>query len=322
MWKRSTNINSRKLITASLLAWAFALQSDGAAAAETIPGFSGIWGHLTLPAFEPSLSGPGPVKNTVRIKPAAGLTNNSVRASSGLISDVSRLVGDYTNPILKPEAAEIVKQHGLISLTGVAYPTPSDQCWPTGVPYVFWNEGMQMLQEPDKVTLLYLNDHEVRHVRLNAQHPEQVTPSWYGDSVGHYENGTLVIDTIGFKKGPYSMVDIYGTPFSEALHVVERYRLIDYEAAEALEARPEKDGYDLNSVDPGFARDPSDKGKALLLEFTVEDSGVFTTPWSATITYRRPTTPLGGWPEFVCAENTRDYIGRVLHLPQAEKPDF
>jgi len=61
-----------------------------------------------------------------------------------------------------------------------------------------------------------------------------VTPSWYGDSVGHYEGDTLVIDTVGVKIGPFAMVDMYGTPHSPALHVVERYRLIDY--AEAKEA--------------------------------------------------------------------------------------
>ena len=68
-------------------------------------------------------------------------------------------------------------------------------------------------------------------VRLNQPHPANVTPSWYGDSVGHYEGDTLVIDTVGIKIGPFSMVDMYGTPYSEALHVVERYQLLDYEAA-------------------------------------------------------------------------------------------
>ena len=50
-----------------------------------------------------------------------------------------------------------------------------------------------------------------------------VTPAWYGDSVGHYEGDTLVIDTVGIKVGPFAMVDMYGTPHSAALHVVERY---------------------------------------------------------------------------------------------------
>jgi len=52
-----------------------------------------------------------------------------------------------------------------------------------------------------------------------------------------------------------------------------------------------------------FARNPDYKGKGLQLQFTVEDEGVFTMPWSATVTYRRPLSTLGGWPEFVCAEN-------------------
>jgi hypothetical protein len=57
-----------------------------------------------------------------------------------------------------------------------------------------------------------------------------VIPSWYGDSVGHYEGDTLVIDTVGIKIGPFSMVDWYGTPHAEALHVVERYRLLEQAA--------------------------------------------------------------------------------------------
>jgi hypothetical protein len=75
-------------------------------------------------------------------------------------------------------------------------------CWPGGVPFVLWNIGMQMLQQPDKITILYSNDHEVRHVRMNQSHPARVTPSWYGDSVGHYEGDTLVIDSVGVKIGP------------------------------------------------------------------------------------------------------------------------
>jgi hypothetical protein len=66
---------------------------------------------------------------------------------------------------------------------------------------------VQLLQRPDSITMLYDEDHEVRRVRMNQPHPAQVTPSWYGDSVGHYEGDTLVIDTVGFKIGPFSAVD-------------------------------------------------------------------------------------------------------------------
>ena len=166
------------------------------------------------------------------------------------------------------------------------YPTPSNQCWPGGVPFVlFSNIGMQMIQRPDKITILYSNDHEIREVRMNEPHPVQVKPSWFGDSVGHYEGDTLVIDTVGIKVGPFAMVDWYGTPQTPALHVVERYRLLDNEAAKQEEERGQRETTRFGG-DPGFRRNPDDKGEGLQLEFTVEDDGVFTMPWSATVSYR------------------------------------
>jgi hypothetical protein len=66
--------------------------------------------------------------------------------------------------------------------------------------------------------------------------------------------------------------------------------------------------------------DPQYKGKALQLEFTVEDEGVFTTPWSATVTYRRA---MGTILEVVCAENLRaTYIHKDSAVPRADRPDF
>ena len=67
---------------------------------------------------------------------------------------------------------------------------------------------------------------------MNQSHPAHVTPTWYGDSAGHYEGDTLVIDTEAVRIGPFATVDWYGTPHTEALHVVERYRLIDEGAAQ------------------------------------------------------------------------------------------
>jgi hypothetical protein len=150
-----------------------------------------------------------------------------------------------------------------------------------------------------------------------------VTPSRYGDSVGHYEGDTLVVDTVGVKSGPFAMVDMYGTPHTEALHVVERYRLLDYGAAEEAEARGQREIFRIPGSDPGFARDPNNKGKGLQLEFTVEDQGVFTKPWSAAISYRRPLSPLGAWPEMVCADTTHDYFtGKDTAVPHGDDPGF
>ena len=84
-----------------------------------------------------------------------------------LVGNPALLIGDYTNPILKPEAAEIVKKRGEISLSGVAYPTPFNQCWPAGVPYIFENLGMQMLQRPGKITILYPFNHEFRQIQTS-----------------------------------------------------------------------------------------------------------------------------------------------------------
>jgi hypothetical protein len=247
---------------------------------------------------------------------ASGPTSVTNRSRRNGVSNYDALVGDYTNPILKPNAAEIVKKFGEISLSGVTYPNPANQCWPEPVPFIYKNFGMMMLQEPDQITIMYDEGPDVRHVRMNQPHPAVVTPSWYGDSVGHYEGDTLVIDTVGTKTDrPFAMIDLYGTPYTKALHVVERYRLIDYEAAqEGLQRDAKENQRVAGDIDPNY------RGKFLQVRFTVEDEGVFTTPWSATITYRPAPAP---WQEIVCAENRHEYYAnKDSDVPTADKPEF
>ena len=143
-----------------------------------------------------------------------------------------------------------------------------------------------------------------------------------GDSVGHYEGDTLVVDTVGIATGPYTMVDRFGTPHSEALHVIERYRLIDGAAAKDAQDRYEKVDGRLGGV-PGIMNlDPDTARKGLQVHVTVEDPNVFTTPWSADVTYRR-INPSVRWQEQVCAENPNEYYaGRWVGLPKADRPDF
>src|SRR5438105_12431140 len=269
---------------------------QAAAPAGRIPDLSGVWAHPSIPGFEPLAAGPTSLKNLSR------------RGDTG---DNRQLVGDYANPILQPDAARVVKQHGEMSLAGIGYPTPRNQCRPGGVPFVFTTTGIELLQQRNEITFLYFEDHEVRHVWMNKAHPAVVTPSWYGDSVGHFEGDTLVIDTVGIKVGPYAMVDWYGTPHTEALHVVERYRLLDYEAAKEGFERDAKE----NQVALGM-RDPNYPGKYLQLQFTVEDKDVFTMPWTATMTYGRG---LAAWAESVCAENTQWFPGQEAAVQQADK---
>ena len=270
---------------------------------KSIPDFSGVWLH-TLPGFEPLPTGP------------TALINRSRRDNG--TGDILKLNGDYTNPILKPEAAAIVKKHAQLGLDGIGDPNPRNQCWPEGVPFVFTNGPTELVQDKDRVLILYVYDHQVRHVRLNAKHPEHVTPSWYGDSVGHYEGDTLVIDTVGLKVGKYSMVDWYGTPHTDALHVIERYRLLDPEAAKEGFARDAKQ----HNVADGM-RNANSRSKYLQLQFTVEDKNVFTKPWTATMTYGAGGSDAAAdRTEQACAENIQWYSGKDADVPRAVKPDF
>jgi len=79
------------------------------------------------------------------------LSHGRVGIISNGKANAGRLVGDYNNPILKPEAADVVKKHGEISLAGIGYPTPRNQCWPGGVPFVFTTTGIQVLQQPGEI---------------------------------------------------------------------------------------------------------------------------------------------------------------------------
>ena len=197
-----------------------------------IPDFSGQWGRNVF-NFEALSSGPQPLTNMRRTGEDAGRPI--------VIGDPIPLVGDYTNPILKPEAAEVVKKKGEFSAAGHDFPDPSNQCATHSPPYLFTIQlGMQMLQAKDEVVILYTQDSQVRRVRLNASHPAKIVPSAMGDSIGHYEGDTLVVDTVGIKLGPFTMVDRFGTPQSEAMHVVERYRLIDAAEARKAQERQEK----------------------------------------------------------------------------------
>jgi len=81
-------------------------------------------------------------------------------------------------------------------------------------------EKIMVLQSSDEITILYEMPRMVRRVRLNAAHPDNLQPSYVGDSVGHWEGNTLVIDTVGFNG--YAELDARGQPTSPRLHTEER----------------------------------------------------------------------------------------------------
>jgi hypothetical protein len=287
--------------------------------AASIPNFTGVWNHPSFPWFEPPASGPGPVTNRSRWpqRPSTGGAGSvAVPPTKEGVSNYDQLVGDYTNPILKPWAAEVVKKHGEMSIAGITYPNPSNQCWPEPMPFIYKQFTVQLIQKPDRVIFFYSGNMDVRHVRLNDRHPEPLIPRWYGDSVGHYEGDTLVIDTVGVKVDrKYGMIDLFGTPYSKSLHIVERYRLREYEEV--------KDALERNIKENWlFAGDvfSNHRGKFMQLHLTIEDEEVFTTPWTATLTY----VPFPGkFPESICQENRRRYYETVeVDVPRAEKLDF
>jgi hypothetical protein len=287
--------------------------------ATSIPDFSRVWNHPAFPWFEPPASGPGPITNLARWaeqKPGGAAGSAALPAGNVGISDYDQLVGDYKSPILQPWAAEVVKKFGEISRAGITYANPSNQCWPFPMPFIYKQFLVEMIQRPDEITMVYGGDHEVRRVRLNASHPSPLTPSWYGDSVGHYEGDTLVIDTIGVKTDrPYAMIDLFGTPYTDKLHIVERYRLREYDDVKDALDRNKKENWLFNGdVFSGH------RGKFLQLHVTIEDEGVFTTPWTSTLTYVPGPDHIA---EGVCAENPHEYYNnKDSDVPKAEKPDF
>ena len=246
----------------------------------TPPNFTGMWtrGLTATTPFRQPASGPGPVR--------------SVNASGAVTRDngAGYRQGDASAPILQPWAAEVVRAHAASEHSGVPVRSAKETCWPMGVPYILeLNLRAEILQSGKQIVFLYEELMQQRTVRLDAAHPANLKPTWFGDSVAHWEGDTLAVDTIGLD--PRTWIDGFGTPHTDKLHVVERYKL----------------------------RDPS----TLDVFFTVEDPGAFTTPWSAVVTYRKDRSTGEPYTEIVCAENDRDAsTGDFYPIPTAERSDF
>jgi len=201
-------------------------------------------------------------------------------------------VADLSNPILQPWAAEQMKKTNDDVLAGKVPYRARERCWPIGVPgFVIYSlvEPFYFYQTQKEVTVVNQGGPEVRHVYMNVPHSKNPKPSWYGESVGHYENGdTLVIDTVAILDKTF--VDNYRTPHTGQLHVVERWKIVDM-------------------------------GNAVEVSMTIEDPGAFTMAWSATQRWRRVhNAPMT---EIACNENNANYLEQYrFPMPTAEKPDF
>src|SRR5882724_3837562 len=283
-------------LTAVMLALP-AFAADGASGL-----MEGRWGKNAF-NFEGMPSGPQPLRNLSRLP--------NGKANAG------QLVGDYRNPILTPEAAAVVKQKGELAIAGKGFPNAQDQCRPMPPPFALVMQlGFVMLQAKDgNITILYDQGANVRRINMNAAHPAKLVPSPMGDSVGHWEGETLVIDTVGVRVDDFTSVDRFGTPMGDAMHIVERYRLIDGALAKAATDAIEKREGTVGGGgrDAGYSPDIGLKG--LQLEVTMTDPKVFTAPLTAHVTYRRL---ISTWSEGVCADNPIEhYEGEWIGLPRA-----
>jgi len=278
------------LVSAAILACAPAAVSDAADTAKAnsgaIPDFSSnrvMWsliGGTNLQRI-PGDSGPGPIVGTNKYRPK-------------IVDPVA--VTD--NPILQPWAKKIMDDANQKVIAGVIPFNSPARCFPGGVPGIllFPGEPMEILQTPKEVWLLWKRDSQIRRIYLDVPHSKNPGYSWYGESVGHYENGdTLVVDTIGLDdKGPFGPVDHFRTPHTKQLHVVERFKL-------------KKDG----------------KGFDVLMH--IEDPGTFTTAWDAMVSFERGNTQrTDHWEEDICAEAGDGLIPTpdLVPIPRATKRDF
>jgi hypothetical protein len=203
-------------------------------------------------------------------------------------------VADLTNPILKDWMKPQMRAYNQEVIEGKIPFVATSLCWPGGVPaQLLVPTAVYFIQKPGEVWMIWERDHLVRHVYLDQKHSAHPKPSWFGESVGHYENGdTLVIDSIGFVEHKYSFVDNYRTPHTKDLHTVERWKI--------TEGR--------------------NGGKIIEVSFTVDDPGAFNMPWGGMMRYRQNKNLMT---EFSCAENNTNYFGAEKYpMPQADKPDF
>jgi hypothetical protein len=248
------------------------------------PDFNGVWGKYTYNYPKPYLKG--------------------------------RDIADgYNNEYLLPWVVEALNRDELVSASGRTIATAHSLCYPEGIPYVFGETRIQILQTPTEITMLFGGEQEqARTIFLNRQHPEHVTPSWYGDSVGHFEGDELVVDTIGIAANPESgSMGLFGTPHTSQLHVVERYRFLKYgERTVLLGPNPAANNV---TISPDEVMQNQRK---LRLTFTVDDPGAYRKPWSVTLDYLPLKPPIQ---EYVCTENYQEKDLLPL-IPKSDTPDF
>jgi len=235
----------------------------------------------------PPGAGHGPIK-TDPAYPYTSQIQNGARVFVPLYVPIV----DTKDPILKPWAAKQMQESNeqLLKDTSKLNFVAQSRCWPGGVPgQLLFLEPVYFIQMPNVVYIVWQRDHFVRRIELTDKHSETVKPSWFGESIGHYENGdTLVVDTIGISAK--SHIDSFRTPHTDKMHVVERFTI-------------------------------SPDGKSLKAIVTVEDPDTFNGPLTLTQTWRKNEIAMI---ESICAEDGGydPFEQNLFPIPRSDKPDF
>jgi hypothetical protein len=168
--------------------------AEGASPPVFTPNPSAGWFAYTREFIAPA-SGAGPV---VQDSAHPYVSNDEFRATG---KQPTFHVGNLNNPILQPWARDAIRKSNEAALAGKPTFSLHASCYPIGVP-VFLLEPMTrpmfIVQGPKEVVMILESFSDVRRIYLADKHSANLRPSWYGDSIGHYEGDTLVVDTIGF----------------------------------------------------------------------------------------------------------------------------
>jgi len=277
MMTRTTSILALLAATAFTMSTPASAQDKAPNLMATTTGWISQGGFLDPPAG----TGHGPIKQ----HPAYPFHGNLDGPGQ-----VTPAIGNWEDPVLKPWVAAAVKKSNDEVLSGersLAF-TAQSRCHPGGVPgqLLYPIEPMYFVQKPKQMWMIWQRDHMVRRIYLTEHHSEVVKPSWFGESIGRFENGELVVDTIGLQTHN-SYIDNYRTPHSEKLRVVERYKV---------------------------------NGDRLEAFIKLEDPEAFNEPLYMLKRWRKGGNP---YIETVCAENNTDYFYKnLVPIPTADKPDF
>ncbi|HEX5430383.1 MAG TPA: hypothetical protein VFW83_00345 [Bryobacteraceae bacterium] len=168
----------------------------------------------------------------------------------------------------QPWAEKLYQDHK----TNISKDDPEARCLPPGVPRLSTTPYPFRIMQTPKLTLIVYEGgaHVWRQIFTDGRkHSDDPNPSWLGESIGHWEGDTLVVDTIGFNGKTW--LDESGLPTTESLHVIERF------------SRP-----DLGHLE---------------IQNTIDDPKAYTKPWSFTT---HPAMLKGELMEYICQENNRD----------------